>query len=116
VTATSEQQIEADPVVLRDAFPATVTLNGNLLARTARVAVTRQRVYAWIADGRTPRLILDAPYDPAASIVPRYNAPTGQRTVLATDGGNVLVDRQRGCGCSNPLSRWRPWKPYRIAA
>jgi hypothetical protein len=116
VTAPAEQQVETDPVVLRDAFPASVTLNGNLLARTARAVITRTRVYVWIADGRTPRLILDAPYDPAASVVPRYNAPTAHRATVVTPDGNVVVDRQRGCGCSNPLARWRPWKPYRIAA
>lgn len=116
MTAPVEQQIETDPVVLRDAFPSIVTLDGNLLARTARTVITRQRVYVWIADGRTPSLIYSATYDPTGSVVPRYNAPTGHRTTLITPDGNVLVDRQRGCGCSNPLRSWRPWKPYRVAA
>jgi hypothetical protein len=113
---TTEQTIEAEPVVLRDAFPATITRDGQLLARTARVVITRSRVYAWIADGRTPRLLYSAAYDPAASAIPPYNAPARRQTTLVVDGANVVVDRQRGCGCSNPLASWRPWKPYRVAA
>jgi hypothetical protein len=61
--------------------------------------------------------ILDAPYDPAASVVPRYNAPAGQQAFLRLRSGmNLTITRQRGCACSSPLKGWRPWRPYRVAS
>lgn len=101
-------------VVLRDVFPATVAVDGVPAYRSARVIVTRDRLYVYLTRA-TP--VVDAPYDPAASTVPRYNAPRQQRTVVRlTSGTTITVDRQRGCGCSSPLKHWRPWQPYRVAA
>jgi hypothetical protein len=101
------------PVVLRDVFPAIVSIDGQPTYRSARVVVTRDRVLVYVT---TAAPVLDAPYDPATSVVPRYNANARQQTALAlTSGRRVTVDRQRGCGCGNPLKAWRPWHPYRIA-
>jgi hypothetical protein len=110
VTATGETTA---PVVLRDVFPATVAVDGAPTYRSARVIVTRDRILVYVTTA-TP--VLDALYDPVGSTIPRYNAPSGQRTIARLlSGVTVTVDRQRGCGCGNPLKAWRPWHPYRIA-
>jgi hypothetical protein len=112
VTATDERL--DDRIVLRDGFPSIVAVDGHPTWRSASVVVTRDRVLVYLTRAAP---ILDAPYDPATSVVPRYNAPRQQRTILRlTSGATVTVDRQRGCGCSSPLKGWRPWRPYRISA
>jgi len=104
---------EADPVVIRDVFPAEVALPGQHL-RSARVVVTRARVYAWIGDRE---LILDAEYDPGESAVPALNAPPSRAAHLRlADGSEVHVNKQRGCGCGSPLKGWQPWSPFRKAS
>jgi hypothetical protein len=101
------------PVVLRDVFPATVAVDGASPYRSARAIITRDRLLVYVT---TAAPVLDAPYDPEQSVVPRYNAPRGQRaTIRLLSGATVVVDRQRGCGCGNPLRNFRPWHPYRIA-
>jgi hypothetical protein len=112
VTATDETVDE--PVVLRDGFPRIVAVDGAVAYRSASVVVTRDRVLVYVTRAAP---ILDAPYDPATSRIPRYNAPAGQQTVLRLASGRTLtVTRQRGCGCSSPLKGWRPWRPYRVAS
>lgn len=107
---------EESPVVVRDLFPAEVTV-GGFTYRTAFAVITRERLYVWQAEGRDRVLRIERAYDPAASAVPGYNAPPRQeaRLVLA-DGVDATVRRQRGCGCNSALRGWRPWRPYRIAA
>jgi hypothetical protein len=105
-----------DRVVLRDAFPAEVTRSTDgVVWRSARAVITRSRVYVWVAQGREPLLVLDEPYDPAGSTVPAFNARPGDGSHLTlTAGGQVHINRQRGCGCGNPLKAWQPWRPYRV--
>lgn len=112
---------EPDPVVIRDVFPALVSLDtGQLMG--ARVVVTRTRVYVWTGDGGAPTLALVARYDAEPSRIPPLNA---SRTVathlqLVDDSGAptmaVRITRQRGCGCGSPLRAWTPWQPFRKAA
>lgn len=110
MTATEETET---PVVIRDGFPRIVTVDGSTY-RSASVAITRDRVYVYVTRAAP---IIDAPYDPAASTIPPYQAPAGRRAVLRLlSGATLTVDRQRGCGCSNPLKGWRPWRPYRTAS
>jgi hypothetical protein len=112
VTVTDETL--DDRVVLRDGFPRIVAVDGVPTYRSASVVITRDRVLVYVTRAAP---ILDAPYDPAASTVPRYNAPAGQQTILRLLSGRTLtVTRQRGCGCSSPLKGWRPWRPYRVAS
>ncbi len=110
---------EESPVVVRDLFPAEVQL-GDRVYRTAFAVITRERLYVWQAEGRERFLRLVAAYDPAASTVPRYNAPPRQEATLVLLGhptaSTAIVRRQRGCGCSSSLRGWRPWHPYRIAS
>lgn len=106
---------EANPVVLRDVFPAEVALPGGIVYRTARAVITRERVYVWLAEGQGRRLVYSEPYEPAASRVAPINAPRSQRTHLVLAGEEeqtVHVSRQRGCGCGNPLKGWTPWQPF----
>lgn len=111
---TTLDEATDDRVVIRDAFPAIVTVDGEPRYRSVSIVITRDRVYVYLTRAAP---VLDAPYDPATSTVPRYNAPRGQRTVLRLlSGATLTVERQRGCGCSNPLKGWRPWRPYRVAA
>jgi hypothetical protein len=110
---------ETSPVVIRDVFPAEAWLGDGNVYRSARVVVTRERVYVWQAEGRDRHLRLDAAYDPERSTVPRYNAGPREQTILALDDGPVpslVIRRQRGCGCSSPLRGWRPWSPFLTAA
>jgi hypothetical protein len=108
---------EDAPVVVRDVFPAEVTLSTGEQYRSARVVVTRARVYVWIGDRRERVAVLERPYLPEVSIVPRYNAPPREPSHLALEGGVlVTVRRMRGCGCGSPLTGWQPWTPFRIAA
>jgi hypothetical protein len=112
VTATDETV--DDRVVLRDGFPSLVAVDGVPTYRSASVVITRDRVLVYLT--RTAPII-DAPYDPTTSTVPRYNAPRQQRAIIHLASGRTLtVDRQRGCGCSSPLKGWRPWRPYRVAS
>lgn len=105
-------QPEAAPIVVRDVFPAEVAVNGQVY-RTARAIVTRDRLLVYLT---TAAPILDTPYDPAASTVPAVNAPSSRATRLAlVGGGTASINRQRGCGCGNPLKGWTPWQPYRKA-
>lgn len=102
------------PVVLRDVFPALVAVDGDPTYRSARVVVTRDRVYVYLT--RTAPAV-DAPYTSEGSQIPRYNAPRTHRMIVRlASGATLTVDRQRGCGCSSPLKAWRPWQPYRVAA
>ena len=101
---------EPDAVVIRDVFPAVVRFGPSTL-RNARAVITRERVYVWISRG-APAVAL--PYTAAGSTVPPLNAPTGRATSLVLgDGSALTVERQRGCGCGNPLKAWVPWRPYR---
>jgi hypothetical protein len=100
-------------VVIRDVFPAAVTL-GDRTYRTARAVITRDRLLVYLTRAAP---VLDAPYDPAASTVPPLNAPRLRPAHLLLLSGQVAtVAGQRGCGCSNPLKGWQPWTPYRKAA
>jgi hypothetical protein len=111
---------EVSPVVVRDVFPAEVYA-GDLVYRTARVVITRTRVYVWQAEGRDQHLRLVAVYDPEASTVPRYNASPREQSTLVLPGSpfgieRVVVRRQRGCGCGSSLRGWRPWQPFLVAS
>jgi hypothetical protein len=111
---------ETAPVVVRDVFPAEVSVGGSVY-RTARVVITRERVYVWQAEGRDRHLRVEFAYDPERSAIPRYNAsPREEAKVYARTvddlAGALIVRRQRGCGCGSSLRGWRPWQPYRVAS
>lgn len=97
---------EPPPIVVRDVFPAEVTIGASVY-RSARAIITRDRAYVFIAGNGAPTQVLDAPYDTEASTVPALNAPPRQATHLILSGDQegtaVHVNRQRGCGCGNPL-------------
>jgi len=109
---------EPAPVVIRDVFPAEAHVDG-IVYRSARVVITRERVYVWQAEGRERVLRLDEAYTSVVSTVPRYNASPREHATLAlvAEPERVLVvRRQRGCGCGSPLRGWRPWSPFLTAA
>jgi hypothetical protein len=105
--------VELAPIVLRDVFPAEVAV-GDDLYRSARVVITRERVYVWIADG-SPLQVLDAEYDPEQSRLAPINAPRSKASHLTLRDSTlqVHVNGQRGCGCGSPLKAFTPWQPYR---
>ncbi len=108
---------EPDAVVIRDVFPATVTL-GPSTWRSARLVVTLTHVYVFVAaPSGGQSLAFGGTHDGDTSRVPPLNAPSTRNTVLTVSGGATLqAVRQRGCGCGNPLKHWTPWRPYRKAA
>jgi hypothetical protein len=100
------------PVVVRDVFPAEVTVTGRVY-RNARAVITRDRLLVYLT---TAGPAVDLPYDRAGSTVPPLNAPRARASHLAlTGGGQAHINAQRGCGCGNPLKGWTPWQPYRKA-
>jgi hypothetical protein len=104
---------ELGAVVVRDTFPACVTV-GELVHDTARAVVTRTHVYVWTADTGSPTLVEAAAYNPEESSVPPLNASRNKRTALRlADGRELHIVRASGCGCGNPLRHWQPWAPYR---
>lgn len=104
---------EETPVVLRDVFPAVVTI-GSRTYRSALAVITSTRLLVYLTRAAP---VLDAPYDPLISAVPPPNAPRLLRPahLVLLSGEAVTVAGQRGCGCSNPLKGWHPWTPYRKA-
>lgn len=109
-------QPEPSPIVIRDLFPAEVHVDG-IVYRTAYAVITRERLYVYQAEGRDRVLRLVAPYDPAGSTVPPYQAPPRQESRLDLGAGRTAtVRRQRGCGCGSSLRGWHPWRPYRVAS
>lgn len=104
---------EGTPVVIRDVFPAVVTI-GDRTYRSAKAVITRDRLLVYLTRAAP---VLDAPYDPVISLVPASTAPRSLRPahLVLLSGQTVIVDRQRGCGCGNPLKGWQPWSPYRKA-
>lgn len=106
VTATAE------PVVIRDLFPAVVTVGGTTY-RSALAVITRDRLLVYVTRAAPA---LDAPYLPEESQVPRLSAPRSAVAHLRlASGASATVQGQRGCGCGNPLKGWQPWRPYRKA-
>lgn len=100
-------------VVVRDTFPASVTV-GDTSHDTARAVVTRRALYVWVVRDGQPHLVEEAPYDLGASRVPPLNASRARATVLSLDDGRqVHITRAPGCGCNNPLRHMTPWAPYR---
>lgn len=103
---------EDTPVVLRDVFPAVVTL-GDRTYRSALAVITRDRLLVYLTRAAP---VLDAPYDRALSTLPPAHASRYAATYLRlSDRTGVTVTGQRGCGCGNPLKGWHPWTPYRKA-
>jgi hypothetical protein len=99
-------------VVIRDVFPAAVTL-GDRTYRSALAVVTRDRLLVYLTRAAP---VLDAPYDPTTSTVPVRGSRFAPAFLALTSGQVATVVGQRGCGCSNPLKGWHPWTPYRKAA
>lgn len=101
------------PVVLRDVFPAEVSVAGQVY-RSARAVITKDRLLVYLT---TAGPVVDAPYDVDASAVAKLNAPRSKASHLVlADGSTAHVNSQRGCGCGNPLKGWTPWQPYRKQA
>jgi hypothetical protein len=57
-----------------------------------------------------------APIDFLATPVPSAGQLPGQSFNITTDQGLVTITYTGGCGCGNPLKRWRPEFSSRIAA
>lgn len=101
------------PVVVRDVFPAEVSVAGQVY-RSARAVITKERLLVYLT---TAGPVVDVPYDPEASSVAPLNAPRSKAShVLLGDGTLAHINGQRGCGCGNPLKGWQPWQPYRKQA
>lgn len=107
---------ETNPIVVRDVFPAQVVTPSGV-ARTARVVLTQSYVYVWtMVDGRRT-LALCEPYEPGSSTLAARGAPrnvASHLTLAGQEAPTVHIQRERGCGCNNPLKAWRPWTPYRV--
>jgi hypothetical protein len=109
----STAEPEPSPVVTHDVFPAEVVLPGDRVLKEARAVVTRERLYVLVRAGsRGVDVVLEAPYDPLDSTLPRV-VTRGQGLTVATSEGAVLVNKGRGCGCGNPLKSHRPFATMR---
>lgn len=103
-------------MVVRDLFPALVTLPGRAGAiRDARVVVTRERVYVWQWLPAGPDLVFTEVFDQAGEtfgMVP--NAPPTKPLRVELPAGRLEVTWAGGCGCGNPLRSWSPWSPWLV--
>lgn len=95
------------PVVIREVFPTDVTL-GDQYFRTAMVVVTRQDVRVFqLKDGDITQVFQDT-YDPLASTLVDQWRLRVEPMIVATPQGVLRAQQAGGCGCSNPLKRWKP--------
>lgn len=102
----------AERVVIRDVFPAVVTVGPDTY-RSALAVITRDRLLVYVTRAAP---VLDVPYLPEESKVPRLSdARSAVAHVRLASGVDATVQGQRGCGCGNPLKGWQPWRPYRKA-
>jgi len=101
--------MEAEPVVVRNVFPAEVVLPDGSLKTQALVKVTRERVYVWHGERD---LIVDEAHgldaDGLAELPPSY-AMRANALRIPLDGGTLTVNKGKGCGCSSPLKSFRPF-------
>lgn len=108
-----EPQLETDPVILRRIFPAEVTLAGRVFY-PALAIVTRERVYAWTSPS-TPVLSESYTRQDGSPEMPREYELRRRPIVLDIPGGQVAINRGKGCGCGNALKHYRPFQPARSA-
>jgi hypothetical protein len=86
----------------QDLFPVEVVVNGDLIAKQARVFITSEAAHVYVAQADrsvTPlgSFLLDE--DP---VLYRATSFIGSRT-FHTDAGPMIVTRGKGCGCHSPL-------------
>jgi len=105
--------VETDPVVVRDVYPAEVTLPDGTLLRGALVKVTREGVYVWT--GERVLSYAEARSEPGEVLTPDY-LTRREPLVTATADGPVVVWKGAGCGCGSTLKSYRPFQPERKAA
>lgn len=107
---------EAEPVVVKDTHPATVTLPDGTEHRRARAVLTRERLYVYVEQSRVPTLAWSAPYGRDGLVLPPAGASKGKAWRVPVDGGLVLVQPAGGCGCGSVLKLWAPFTPMRRGA
>ncbi|HEY8548012.1 MAG TPA: hypothetical protein VIL36_23300 [Acidimicrobiales bacterium] len=83
-----------------EVFPVQITIDGHTHATCKMfVDATGTRIYRWDPTARAGVPVLETP----------AVAQGGPRTWrIETGDGELKVTKAGGCGCSNPLKRWRP--------
>lgn len=98
--------------VIREVFPAGVTLKApdgdELYWRTAMLAVTRSRWEVYVALNGQIEVVAEGTYDPDGSVLTPVHYIRQDPLVLATDQGTLTASDAGGCGCTNPLKRFKP--------
>lgn len=94
----------------RDLFPVDVTLDGAVVAMTARVFITNQRVLVYavrVAHGTgvtaatRPEMRVTSFH--AQSDVVRDRSTLSGHLDVDTERGTLHINRSHGCGCGSPL-------------
>lgn len=90
-----------------DFFPAFVTLPTGTTLTPARVFVANadglgDRVLVYIIQNGEPYLFYDRP-------LVSYSGNALRAIALQVADGEVLVRKEDGCGCGNPLKSFNPW-------
>lgn len=97
----------ATEVVIREAFPTEVTSPAGVF-REAMTVVTRTEVVILALVNGTIDEVFRHRYDPLDSALSDVDRLYAEPMVLATPDGPVTVNKAGGCGCSNPLKRYKP--------
>jgi hypothetical protein len=93
-------------MLLVDVHPAEVTLPDGSRHDLVRVALTNRRLRIWAEVARTPELLFEAAHQGIA--LDTLHPLVGRSMTWATDAGEVVVTRMRGCGCGSSLRALRP--------
>jgi hypothetical protein len=94
--------------LLRDLFPAEVELDGEVIARQARVFVTDSEVIVFVEGvARSVREVHRFALIPGSFAASRVTNWTGS-VPIETSEGKLYAHRERGCGCHSPLKAMTP--------
>lgn len=101
----------AEEVVIREAFPCEVSLSGPAgegFWRSAMIVVTREEVIVFQTVNSQPAEVLRTRYDVLASTMTPEFRIRYEPLLLATEAGMVSARMAGGCGCSDPLKKFKP--------
>lgn len=90
--------------LLRDHHPVDLTMQGEVIARAARIFVTTDRVLVWQMDEqRNPVLTHQLGLAQDHGIQPNRGSLTGPLELTLDNGLVVYANRALGCGCGSSL-------------
>lgn len=95
--------LDDDEVMVRDVFPAEVSLSDGRLFRQVRVMVTSHRIVAWKANAETmkPEVVLNERIHYTSSPRSRGSLNIDERIEVHSETFTGSINRGKGCGCGS---------------